>query len=222
MADTPNGETVTPGDSQTNGTPPTATPVANVDTAEVERLRKEKEQADLRIRQLENERQARETADREAEAARLKQNEEYKTLYEKSNAELERIREESETKERQATLSTATSDVFKDYPQAVQDIAKTTGLSLSDDSELARAALKEKLDSLQTVVGGTTPQVTSSNPSTAAPVATGEPTTLGRPRQLGIDNGTVAQTEMNPQKFSEYIKKIPAIDHMKRQAGLDV
>jgi len=219
MADTPLGETVTPGDSQTNGTQPT-TPQVNVDTAEVERLRKENEQRDIRIRQLENERQAREAADRETEAKRLKENEEYKQLYERTNTELENIRKEREAQEQQTRISAATNDVFKDYPETVQQVAKTTGLSLSDDSELARAALKEKLDQLQQVVGTGAPTVSSNNPTPTTPVVTGQPVNLGRPRQLGIDNGTVAQSDTNPEKFSAYVKGIPAIEQMKRQAGL--
>jgi len=219
MADTPTGETVTPGDSQTNGTQPTAQ-VANVDTAEVERLRKESEQRDLRIRQLENEKTARDNADREAEAKRLKENEDYKALFERTNAELEKIRTDKEAQDREAQVTAATNDVLKDYPEAVREVAKTTGLTLSDDSELARASLKDKLDNLQKVVGVSAPTVESSNPTTAAPAATSEQTTLGRPKQLGIDNGTVAQTEMNPAKFGEYVRKLPAIDQMKRQAGI--
>ena len=217
MADTPNGETVTPGDSQTTvQTPAPAT--GNVDTAEVERLRKEKEQSDMRVRQLENERQARETADREAEAKRLKENEEYKQLYERSNAELEKLRTDREAEELRAKTTQATADVFKDYPEAVQQVAKTTGLTLSDDSEAARLALKEKLDSLQKVVGGTTPQVESTNPATTTPAQTTEPVTLGHPRSLGEDNGQVQVTDNSKAKFSEYLKTVPAIEQMRKQA----
>ena len=70
-------------EAPSNNATPTATPQVNaVDTAEVERLRKEKEQADMRIRQLENEAKKRQEADEATRLTQLEEQNEWKTVAE--------------------------------------------------------------------------------------------------------------------------------------------
>jgi small-conductance mechanosensitive channel len=169
MADTPNGETVTPGDSQTTVQTPATTPVVNAsDPAEVERLRKEKEQADLRIRQLENQAAAREKADAETQAKKLEEDQKFKELWEQERQEKETLIREREEAQRKTELEAATSNLFKDYSPAVQELARTAGLALSDDSDTAQADLKAKLDTFASKIGS--PKVGPNNPGpTPAP-----------------------------------------------------
>lgn len=170
MADTPNGETVPQGDPQTTVTT-TSTPTQdNASAAEVERLRKEKEQADLRIRQLENEKKARDEAEAEAERKRLEQNEEWKSLAEQNQAKLDAIQAEREQETRTAALTKATDEVLSQYNDQVVEIAKATGLSVTNDDEESRAALKEKLDKIASNVTGTqTPKPNNPGVPQAAP-----------------------------------------------------
>lgn len=226
MADTPPaGETAKPGDSQTQGTPPAApaTPApANVDNAEVERLRREKEQAEMRARQLENEKRDRDATDAEAKRKQLEEQDEYKQLYEKTQADLKALQDTQAAAERNTALSQATDGIFKDYPTEVVELAKTAGLGLSDDSDASQTALKEKLDAFKArIAPGSTAPVASSNPGSSAPAPQGQqPQGLGHPRSLGEDNGSVKISETNREKLGEYIRGIPAIERMKQDAGI--
>jgi len=219
MADTPTGETVTPGDSQTPGTPPAA-PVANADNAEVERLRKEKEQADMRVRQLENERKERETREADARQKQLEEQDEFKQLYESERQKREKLESDQEAAKRSVELAQATEGIFKDYPTEVVELAKTAGLGLSDDTEAAQATLKEKLDAFKARVAPGSQEPSSSNPSSSAPVETGSTGGLGRPRSLGVDTGQVTlNPEANKQKVHEYLSDLQAIKQMKLDSG---
>jgi hypothetical protein len=220
MADTPPaGETATPGDSQTPGTPPAA-PVANADNAEVERLRKEKEQADMRVRQLENERKERETKDAEARQKQLEDQEEFKQLYQVELEKRQKLEADQEAAKRSTELTQATEGIFKDYPTEVVELAKTAGLGLSDDSEAAQTALKEKLDAFKARISPGSPEPSSSNPNPSAPAETGNPGGLGKPRSLGVDTGQVTiNPEPSKQKIHEYLSALPAIEQMKVDSG---
>lgn len=169
MADTPNpGETVNPeAPSNTPVQTPAATPpVANAsDPADVERLRKELEQANLRARQLENEKAAREKADEEAEAKRLESNQEYKTLLEQEREKRLALEREAEEREQKAELTEAKSGVLKDFSDEVKVQAEKLGIDLTASDETSVAAFKEKLDTINTglVNNGT---ITPNNPHT--------------------------------------------------------
>jgi hypothetical protein len=217
MADTPTGETVTQGDSQTPVTPPAA-PVANADTAETERLRKEKEQADLRIRQLENEAAARKKAEDEAEAKRLAENEEFRTLYEQTSARLKEIEDTQAAQDRQRELETATGEVLKDYPEAVQSLAKTAGLTLSDDSEASKAILKEKLDAFKAQVGGGKAPVSPNNPAAPATDVVSRQELVQRAHPGAESPMAVASAKGDDSVTMKYISELPAIQRMREIA----
>lgn len=217
MVDTPSGETATPS-APSNDTGNTTAPVGDNSSADVEAAKKEAEQARMRANQLENELAKIKEAQSAAERKQLEEKEEYKQLFEKTNAELESIRQEKEANERRAQLAAATDDVFKDYPSNVVDLAKTAGLSLSDDSDVARASLKEKLDTFAKSVGA--PTASPNNPSSTGPAATGQPEGLGRPKTIGFDDGGKGLRQTDDKKVGDYIRTIPAIQEMKKQAGI--
>ena len=216
MADTSTDETeaqVTP----SNETGNTETPTQVTSSADVEAAARKAEAERHRANQLANELAKLKEAQAEAERKQLQEKEEYKTLYEKTDAELKAIREEKESQERASLLASETDNVFKDYPANVVEVAKTAGIALTDDSEAARAVLKEKLDSLASKVG--TPVSTSNNPAETGPAATAETGRLGKPRSLGVDDGTKSFNDGYQKKFSDYVKTIPGIQTMKQQAG---
>lgn len=158
MADTPTGETVTPGDTQTPATTvATPAPVDNGNAAEVERLRKEVEQANLRARQLENEAAARKKADEEAEAKRLDDNQEYKTLAEQERAKREELERQIEDRERKEELTTARAAALGDFSDEVRQQAEELGITLNSTDEAEVAAYKDKLTKINTRLanGGT-------------------------------------------------------------------
>lgn len=148
MADTPTGETVTPGDSQTNATTTSTPPQDNASAAEVERLRKEAEQKELRIRQLENERKAREEKDEAERQKQLEEQNEWKAIAEQNKAKLDALEKEREEAIAKMELEEKQNEVFKDFPEDVVELAKETGLTLSENSEEATEALKTKLNKL--------------------------------------------------------------------------
>ena|SRR5258708_7044967 len=221
MADTPSkdGETATPGDSQTTVTPPAA-PAANADSAEVERLRKEADQAKMDMANSRNELAKIKQEQEALERKQKEENEEFKQLYEAEREKRQKLEDDQTAAERSATLNKATEDIFKDYPTEVVDLAKTAGLSLSDDGEASQTALKEKLDAFKAKVAPNAPAVTSSNPNPSAPAETGQSGGLGKPRSLGEDDGNTKVSDTNKAKLGEYIRSIPAIDQMKRDAGV--
>lgn len=164
MEDTPQGETATPQVLENNTNPSVTTPVVNTDAQEM--LRKEAEQAKMRANQLENELKKFKDAQEQAKAKELEEKEEYKTLYEQSQAELNRQREEREQSERQKTLNAEKDALLADFPEAVKAIADEAGLQLTDDSDEAKATFKAKLDKIFEQVGDTakvTPNNTRSN-----------------------------------------------------------
>ena len=152
MADTPNGETVTPGDSQTQVQTPAPVTGNASDPAEVERLRKETEQANLRIRQLENEKAAREKLEEEAKRKQLEENEEFRSLFEQEKAKRQGLESEAEEQVRKATIEKEQDDILKEFSAAAVELAKDTELSLTDESEEAKTAFRTKLEKIQSRV----------------------------------------------------------------------
>lgn len=203
MADTPAGETVTPESLSNEGTP-VATPVVNAaDPAEVEKARKEAEQARMYANQLENKLKAKEAEEAAAKAKQLEEKEEFKTLYEQTQSQLKEIQDAQAAAERRAELNKASDALLAEYPANVQTIAKTAGLTLSDDSDEAQKAFKEKLEALKNTVGSPAPS--ANNPRPPANNAS-KPELLQRMRG-GDQKATL-----------EYIRELPSIKRMKEIA----
>lgn len=202
--------------------PPAPAPAGNADAAEVEKLKKEKEQAEMRARQLQNQLEEKNKAEEANRQKQLEEKEEYKTLYESTQEKLRSYEQEREDSARQAELSAATDNIFKDYPTEVVELAKTAGLSLTDDSDVAQAALKEKLDAFKAKVAPNAPTASSSNPASTA-VSTDDPNKpLGRPKTIGFDDEGKTLRDASGEKVHEYLSGLPAIKEMKRSAGLQV
>lgn len=206
MVDTPTngGETINP-EAPSNNATPTATPQVNaVDTAEVERLRKEAEQARMRANQLENE--MKKIAE-EKEAEKLKQLEEqneWKTVAEQTKARLEAFEKEKEAEQRSKELSQATNSVLAEFPEAVQEIAKETGLGVTEASEEAQAAFKAKLQKIADQLPQAKPS--ANNPS---------------PQSSATQNDLLVRMANGDREARQQaISQIPAVQEMKRMAGM--
>lgn len=203
MADTPTGETVTP-EAPSNEPGTVAAPVVDNSNADVEAAKKEAEQARIRANQLENELKKLREAEEAAKAKQLEEKEEFKTLYEQTQARLKEIEEANVAAERNAELSKATESIYAEYPSNVIELAKTAGLSLSDDSEESVNALKAKLDTFKATVGSPTPS--ANNPRPLTPEVATKEELLQRMRG-GDKTATLA-----------YIRELPGIKRMKEIA----
>lgn len=202
MADTDiPSETATPEELK-NGAGSQAT-----DSAEVERLRKQAEQAQMRVNQLEKEKADRLKKEEEAERKQLEEKEEYKTLAERERSERERLERERETERELANVKTATTEVFKEYSKDVVELAETMGLSLTEDSSEGRKNLKDKLDKLAAKVH---PQTPSGNNGYTPPPAQNESLTE---KAKGLRAGT-------KESQAEFFGGLKSLDKMREQAGL--
>lgn len=166
--DTPTpGETVTP-EAPSNEAKPTSTPapvVSNAsDNAEVERLKKELEQKELRNRQLENEAKAR--TDKE-EADKLKQLEEdnnYKELLEQERAKREALEAEKSEKETKDEVDKAKSEALSGFSEEVKKLAEEVGIELTEADDAAVEKFKGKLEKISERVSSEA-RVTPNNPN---------------------------------------------------------
>lgn len=205
MEVTPNtGETETPGASQTTVQTP-ATPVVNaVDPAEVERLRKDKEKSDLRVRQLENEAQARKEADEEAKRKQLEENDEWKSLAEQEKAKREALEAEKEADATAKQLKEATAEVFSEFPANVVELAEEMGVGLTDGTDEDKAKLKAQLTKIAGKVVSDK-KVTPNNPG-----GTSAPTDAELMQRMRAGDKTAR---------AEVIGNLPGVQAMRKMAG---
>lgn len=216
---TPTGETVTPSSPSNDGNP-TATPAVNaVDPAEAERLRKELDQARLRANQLENEAKKRLDSDDAARKKQLEEKEEFRTLYEQTQSRLKEMEDNQNAQERAKELEQASAGVLSTYSEQVQTLAKTVGLGLSEDSDAARAVLKEKLDVIAGQVGGPTPSVRSNNPANPAPDTVDRGSLTARQNPGAESPMALAGARGDNSVAYKYIGTLPAIQRMKEIAN---
>lgn len=194
-------------DASTTVTPGTD----NGSAAEVERFRKEAEQARMRANQLENELKSREQKDVEARQKRLEEDQQYKELADERAKELDTLKKEREEETARAKRESEQQKILSTYPQPVIELAETTGVSLLDDSDDAKASFKAKLDTVSEKLNlkpGATIQ--ASNPAEIVP------NTDSREQLLeGMKVG------FKPAA-GKFISSMPAIKEMKRNAGLKV
>ena len=156
MSDTPDGETAKTEALENKTDAPVTPPVeekTTVDSSEVERLRKEKEQIEMERNQLRNKLQAEEEAKAQAEAKKLEEQNEYKTLFEQEKAKREAIETERQEEARRKELSEAQATLLTEYDDDVKGLAEDAGVTLTDTSDEAVAAYKERLDKFQTRLG---------------------------------------------------------------------
>lgn len=185
-------------------------PAAQVDPAEVERLKKELEQAQLRKNQLENEAKARAEKEAAEEAKRLEEQGEWQKVAEQERIKREELEREQEQLKKSQAISAAKADVLKGFDQEVVESAQDLGIDLSDDSEEAVAAFKEKLDKLNARVG-------SSGGASVRPNNPGQPAVNGERSEL-IQAHLKANGSSN-KYMNEALGGLNAINVMKQQAG---
>ena len=170
MSDTPDGETAKTEALENKTDAPVTPPVeekTTVDSSEVERLRKEKEQIEMERNQLRNKLQAEEEAKAEAEAKKLEEQNEYKTLFEQEKAKREAIESERQEEIRRKELSEAQATLLTEYDDDVKGLAEDAGVTLTDTSDEAVAAYKERLEKFQTRLGKQ--KVQPNNPGAVIP-----------------------------------------------------
>lgn len=134
-------------------------PVSSDPTALQEQLDKERKQRDLdtqRIRQLENEKKAREDADAETERKKLEDDGENAELARREKERADAAEKALADRDLQEALTKGTAEVFAKYPKNIQRVAQTAGLSLTADTEEAKTALAEKMDALAKDINGNT------------------------------------------------------------------
>lgn len=216
MADTPQGETVAPV-APSNDPGNTAAPIQVNSSADVDTAKREAEQARIRANQLENELAKFKQAQADAEKRQLEEKEEFKTLYEQTQSRLREIEDAQTAQERAKQLATATEAVYQDYSPTVVELAKTAGLSLTDDSEASQAALKAKLDVFQKQLGTAPATPTSNNPHTPAPASATRQELVTR-NQDGVSPMALAGAKGDESAIRSYIKELPAIKRMKEIA----
>lgn len=209
--DTTQVETAKP-EAPSNEAGNTPAPSADNKSADVETAKKEAEQARLRANQLQNELDKIKADQEAARQKQLEEKEEFKTLYEQTQSKLNEIENAQAEAERRSALTAATDELFKEYPSNVVSLAKTAGLSLTDDSEEAKTALKEKLDAFKENVSPA-PTVTPNNPSETQSAVT--------PEQIksSMSEARKNETVVTRETMSNYILELPAIKRMKELAN---
>lgn len=133
---------------------------------------KRAEQAEMRARQLENEKKDREKLDEVARQKQLEDNEEFKTLYEREKEARERLEAERQDEDTRKTIQSAKAEIFAGYSPEVIELAEATGIDLYDESDASQEAFKAKLDIITSKIPTTTKTVHGSNPSPTAPALT--------------------------------------------------
>lgn len=185
-------------------------PAAQVDPAEVERLKKELEQANLRKNQLENEARAKAEKEAAEEAKRLEEQGEWQKVAEQERLKREELERAQEASNKRQAVNDKKAEVLKGFDQEVIDSAADLGIDLSDDSEDAVTAYKEKLDKLNAKIGSSSGgHVQPNNPG--APVSNGERSELIQAHLKA--NGS------SSKYINEALGGLNAINVMKQQAG---
>jgi len=205
MPDTPAGDPAAPATPSNEPSAPATPPVVtSTDTGEVERFRKEAEQATLRANQLANELKAKNDADAALKAKELVEKEQFKTLYEEEKAKREASEQAAAAETKKAELKSEADKVLGDYSPEVRKLAETTGLALSDTDDASVAAFKAKLEEVKGLVGSG-PRVDSNNPNTPTPEG---------PSIYNAEGIITRPLDKDPAKLDDIFSKMPGISSM--------
>jgi hypothetical protein len=214
MADTDVNKTPETGSQPqvSNDTSPVAAPVQDNSNAELELLRKEKEQAEMRANQLANQLSEKLKAENEAQTKKLEEEGKLKEALTLERAEKQKLIDEKDATERTTLLNKETSEVLTKYSPAVVDIAQTAGLSLVDDSDEAKTDLIKKLDDIAAKVGGRA-KVVGNNPPNSTPQA--------QPKEelLGVMSDPTRRPRERDAAGMKFISGLETIKAMKEAAG---
>lgn len=168
MSDTPQGETVDSGKPKTDGSD-VSTQQGNANE-QAEALRKEKEKAEMRARQLENELAKIREAEEKAKEEQLKEQAKWKELAEQKDARLKELEQEKEKEAELKARQNAENEVFGEFSNDVVEIAKDAGISLTDESDEGKERLRSTLKKLSNKIGESD-SPTPNNPGTKIPKA---------------------------------------------------
>ena len=159
-------ETANPVAPSNNATP-SAAPTANVDTAEVERLRKEAEQAKMRANQLENELKKKAEEEEAARQKQLEEQNEWKQIAEQERLKREQLEKDREEAEARQQLESTRNTILGTFSSEVQEEAKALGITLNSTDETAQADFRAKLERLSSKVSANaTPSANNPTPRT--------------------------------------------------------
>lgn len=149
----------------------------------------------------------------ERERKELEEREDYRSLAERAIAEAEALRKEKEDAEKSQAVKLATETVYSGFDAKVVEIAKTAGISATDDSEEAQAALRSKLEAIQEKVGITKqPTPTPNNPSVQTPEGFDKVKTYER---MKWDNPTIRNAAVKTA-----VGNLESIKAMKQISGM--
>lgn len=207
MEDTPKSETATI-EPVKNEAQVDVTTLAN----ELAEAKRKAEQAEMRARQLENAEAARKKLDDEARNKKLEEDNEFRILYEREKEQRESLEHERELAEIKAAIDSAKKSVLSDFSDEVKEVAEAAGMTLSDDSEEAKAEFKAKLEVISSKIGNTEKKVIGNN----GPIPKDEPIDKSKLYgQMRVTDPTVAK---NARK--EAISKLSVIEAMNKFAGI--
>lgn len=209
---TPAVETANP-QAPSNGTSTVSAPSQDNSNVSVEAAKKEAEQARMRANQLENELAKIKADQAAARQKQLEENEQWKTLAEERQAELDMVKADQSQKEETARLQAETKTLLDEYPLAVRELAETAGLSLPEDSDEAKAKLKAKLDTFAQKVSASA-KVEPNNP---APTPDAQPDREKAVRTLQLNN-IPSKARREAEKTA--IGSLETLKVMRAQAGI--
>lgn len=214
MDDTGKPETVVQ-EPVSNDTSTATVPTSSSDnsSAELQKARKDAEQARMEANLFRNKLAEKEKLESETQAKKLEEEGQYKELLAKERAEKEALLSEKDAAERSAILSAGTNEVLGKYSPAVVDIAKTAGLSLVDDSDEAKVSLAEKLDSIQAKVGGQA-KVQGNNPAPSVQ----QP--QGKEELIATMQNTDLRARDRDAASLKFVSGLKSLDTMREQAGV--
>jgi hypothetical protein len=210
MNDTPNGETAPLDAVKNDATQPTTT---NTDADQrFAEIQKKLEQAEMRARQLENEKKEREKQEEVARNKKLEEDNEFRTLYEREKAQREALENEREENEKLQGISKLKSEIFAQYSPEVIEIAEAAGMTLYENSDEAAEQLKSRLDVIKSKVAVEPVKKVIGNNGN---IDTATDDDRDAYLKMRFDDSTIAK-----QARQSVISKLPALDEMRRNAGL--
>lgn len=208
MGDTVVTTETAPAEPVKNEAPAATTPT--VTQAELDEIKRQKDQAEMRARQLENEKVEREKREEEARRKKMEEDGEYKTLLERTTQELEALKAEREAEAKKSEISSAEFTILNGYTSEVRDAAKELGISLTDDTEESKQAFQARLDVIKGRFGEEQqPKIQGNN---QPPMQT--PTNLEERAKL------VSAARFSPDASMQVIGSLDAIKEMRKQAGV--
>lgn len=211
MADTPKeGETVVQ-EPPKNDVTPVAAPEPQVnsnDSSELDKLKaelKEANQKAMRVGQVENELKRIKDAQEADQRKQLEDQEQWKEVAEQEKAKREELEKGNQDRETQEALRISKEAIFAEFSPEAIEVAEEAGLTLSEDTDDAKATLKSKLEKIsQKVITGN--KVTPNNPGAEV-----QPDDRAQKVQAMRAGNTKARDEV--------IGSLKSLDAMRAQAG---